>query len=267
MLVVLFNTNVSLSKLLLLYIFMLLYIAFVILFGVRLNAWDDENPGRCYHTENLSNENAAHPFVDIIYLVITSLYLFVSLEKASRTAISKIDEMILEAYIDDTSEGLSQGWNRLLSFLRKFLTVTRGSSLLEGIVRLDKKLQERLLRFYSSVLNDQVTAILTTLVQLPPHTYTLSALLDKTLPERLKRFFSSVLEDQIIVLLTALVQLPLHAYTLFALRASNEKYLSGESENTWGFGQVVALVLLGAVILEGIRCVAGKLELVALRLA
>jgi hypothetical protein len=40
----------------------------------------------------------------------------------------------------------------------------------------------------------------------------------------------------------------LYGYMAFAARQSNNLYLSGESENQWGFGQIVPLVLLVSVI-------------------
>ncbi|KAK6062627.1 hypothetical protein SCUP515_13182 [Seiridium cupressi] len=42
-------------------------------------------------------------------------------------------------------------------------------------------------------------------------------------------------------------------YMLYALRASNEAYLSGGSENEWGFGPVVALTLVASTCLECVR--------------
>lgn len=56
------------------------------------------------------------------------------------------------------------------------------------------------------------------------------------------------------VLILSFVQYPLHLYSVVALRVSNGRLLEGDSEDTWGFGQVVALVLLGAVLA---RCVYG----------
>lgn len=40
--------------------------------------------------------------------------------------------------------------------------------------------------------------------------------------------------------------------------SSNESYLSGDSENQWGFGQIAALVLLTSVVYECIRGVVGE---------
>jgi hypothetical protein len=49
----------------------------------------------------------------------------------------------------------------------------------------------------------------------------------------------------------AMLQSPLHIYSIFALRAANEQYLdSGSMERNWGFGQIVAIVLLGANVLS-----------------
>ena len=45
---------------------------------------------------------------------------------------------------------------------------------------------------------------------------------------------------------TGVLQFPLHLYNIFALRASNESFLtSGTTEQQWGFGQIVALVIVG----------------------
>jgi hypothetical protein len=41
------------------------------------------------------------------------------------------------------------------------------------------------------------------------------------------------------VLIIAMMQYPVHVYTVFALRIANEDRLDGDSENYWGFGQVV----------------------------
>ena len=60
------------------------------------------------------------------------------------------------------------------------------------------------------------------------------------------------------VLALALVQYPVHSYMVFALRNANEAQLVGDSENTCGFGQVVALALLGASVLECVRAAVGE---------
>ena len=47
------------------------------------------------------------------------------------------------------------------------------------------------------------------------------------------------------LILIAVLQYPLHLYMLIAIRESNRDTLGGDSEDSWGFGQIVALTLLG----------------------
>jgi hypothetical protein len=60
------------------------------------------------------------------------------------------------------------------------------------------------------------------------------------------------------IVLVALLQYPLHLYMVIALRAVNEGRLTGGSENAWGFGQIVALILMSATFLECVRGIAGR---------
>lgn len=55
---------------------MILYLAFSILFGVRLNDWNDEVSGQCYNSARTALLDSKHPYVDHIYLAITSLYVY-----------------------------------------------------------------------------------------------------------------------------------------------------------------------------------------------
>jgi hypothetical protein len=60
-----------------------------------------------------------------------------------------------------------------------------------------------------------------------------------------------------LLLLLATFQYAIHIYMIFAMRAANEHHLKGDSENSWGFGQVVAMVLLGSSVVQGIRAIIG----------
>jgi hypothetical protein len=61
---------------------------------------------------------------------------------------------------------------------------------------------------------------------------------------------------QSITLLFVLLQYPVHMYSVFALRAANEsRLMQGNTEQDWGFGQVVAVILLGSnvtMLVDGI---------------
>lgn len=61
------------------------------------------------------------------------------------------------------------------------------------------------------------------------------------------------------MVMLAMLQYPLHLYMVIALRAANEALLSGDSENEWGFGQIVALITAFSTIFECFRGVSGRL--------
>ena len=62
------------------------------------------------------------------------------------------------------------------------------------------------------------------------------------------------------IVTTGTLQFLLHVYTLAALRISNEPLLDNAAlENEWGFGQVVAMMMLAATLLECARGFEGKL--------
>jgi hypothetical protein len=48
----------------------------------------------------------------------------------------------------------------------------------------------------------------------------------------------------------AMLQYPVHLYSMIALRTSNAPLLHGDSENAWGFGQIVAVVTMFATLFE-----------------
>jgi hypothetical protein len=83
-------------------------------------------------------------------------------------------------------------------------------------------------------------------------------LLNKAIP--LLRLDPTFSEDpdakQTVALIIALIQYPVHTYSVFMMPAMNESHLvQGSTEQDWGFGQVVAITLLGSnivMLFEGI---------------
>jgi hypothetical protein len=69
-------------------------------------------------------------------------------------------------------------------------------------------------------------------------------------PPQLSEDGSSRISASFTVLTYALLQLPLHLYSVIALRVTNLSLLERDSENAWGFGQVVALVMVLATLSE-----------------
>jgi len=62
-----------------LYLFAILFTALVILVGIRVGDWNEEEQGHCYLTDGVSGSNSLHPSSDIIYVSITSVWLMVVL--------------------------------------------------------------------------------------------------------------------------------------------------------------------------------------------
>lgn len=56
------------------------------------------------------------------------------------------------------------------------------------------------------------------------------------------------------IVAVALLQYPLHLYMVVTMRTANKGALGGDSEDSWGFGQIVALTMLGFTIS---KCVEG----------
>ena len=68
------------------------------------------------------------------------------------------------------------------------------------------------------------------------------------------------LENQKQIIFIGALQFILHLYSLVALRTSNEKLLNNTAlENEWGFGQVIAIIMLAATLIECAKGFEGKL--------
>lgn len=200
--------------------------AFVIVFGMNLKQWDENTPGRCYYTHAIAAPSSSHPYVDTIYVAITCLYFLGSIGMCSLVAIftlhpkiDQVDHIFFELF------GVAQDNAKVALYGSSKLTITK---------KVVKSLKGRI----SSKLGDNHNAILI--------------------------FFQkfdalSVLKTgyKTSVLIIAMMQYPVHVYTVFALRIANEERLDGDSENDWGFGQVVALALLISSVLQCIRTVIG----------
>ncbi|KAI0131851.1 hypothetical protein BJ170DRAFT_222856 [Xylariales sp. AK1849] len=219
-------------------VFLALYFGFVIVFGLKLQQWDEGLSGRCYKTDAVSTLGSAHPYVDNIYLAITSLYMFASLSiclQAAKDSLSALLQSSIHPDPDDQSERL---WNLAIgrfNLIMGAITDLDLTSLATGATDGDA-IGSRSLWLYERFYRR--------LQELGWHT---------TLPGAEPGILLRPMDRATAVLCLALFQYPVHSYMIYALRSSNERYLSGDSENEWGFGQVVALVLVGSVVLECIR--------------
>jgi hypothetical protein len=103
-------------------VFGVLYLVFVILFGVQLGRWDDNVPGRCYNSRFLALPDADHPYVDKIYLGVTCFYMFGVLNMALVLAISRCE-------VDQVWGGLRPA----IEFCRVYTSTIDGSSRFLGL--------------------------------------------------------------------------------------------------------------------------------------
>lgn len=65
---------------------------------------------------------------------------------------------------------------------------------------------------------------------------------------------------QAVLLLVAIGQYIVHLYMAVSIRKDNKEYLAGDSEDQWGFGQVIAMVLLIPVVREIGKAYIGGLD-------
>jgi hypothetical protein len=63
----------------LIFIWFILYLTFVIIFGIRLGTWDVNVKGHCYNASKVALPDDPHPAVDFVYISLTCTYLCVSL--------------------------------------------------------------------------------------------------------------------------------------------------------------------------------------------
>jgi hypothetical protein len=204
--------------------FLCLYLAFVIMFGLKLGTWDDNIPGRCYYADGISMPNSLHPLGDGLYLAITSLYFFSSMAACGMVAINTSPQ------------------------LQRFLA-------LEHLIpNLDTQMTSlSIFELMSGAISDAIDFIYAGKLS--------SRELFRSIVQRFRKFIAVSLHEgspKFTILMLAMLQYPLHIYMIFALRAANDHLLKGDSENYWGFGQVVALVLLASSVLQGFRAILGN---------
>lgn len=60
-------------------LWVVLYLTYTCLFGIRLKSWNDDVPGHCYNGYKIAQPNALHPKVDFVYVSLTCSYVFISL--------------------------------------------------------------------------------------------------------------------------------------------------------------------------------------------
>ncbi|GJN82563.1 hypothetical protein PLIIFM63780_006103 [Purpureocillium lilacinum] len=65
------------------YLFAVMFLALTILLCIRLDEWaPDREPGRCYHAQLITADDASHPAADKTYVAITAIWMLVAMASA-----------------------------------------------------------------------------------------------------------------------------------------------------------------------------------------
>lgn len=209
-------------------IWSILYISFTIVFGIRLRSWNDEIPGQCYITSGIAAPSGKHPYVDHIYISITCFYVissfFLSLGINSYIGIYSAK---YRGHIKSATHAMN-GQLRQHLHPEYIELLNKAKSARDAM---DRRLRRNLSPDYIEALN-------------------------KAIPLLRDLYWGDPDAKQTMALGYALLQYPIHTYSVFMIRAMNESHLvQGSTEQDWGFGQVVAVTLLGSnvvILFEGI---------------
>lgn len=234
-------------------VFTSLYSAYVILFGLKLRDWDDNAPGLCYDTKGISTPESRHPDLDYVYLALTSFYLLGSLVLCLKPARESLLSRLRQAGV--TGRQGPRVLRSIYVLIYAFGTAVPvyGLSGLYGLWSLELAYPQQ----YEKI-KQKIKRRIRWLGEKIPRLRVVAPFASRV--RDYIAFYGDHVEAEasLLVLSLAMVQYPVHGYMLFALRHSNEAYLSGDSENSWGFGQVVALVLVAATIMDCVRSIISK---------
>ena len=201
--------NVLVSNSLWITAFCILYLVYAVLFGIALGRWDVNKLGHCYRDRGIASPGEQHPEADLVYLSITCLYMFsllyVSSTESHKTLV--LVDMLCPICIQET-------YNAHIG----------------GMALYEKKVNSAIGALFTKCISLFRILIRAKTTGLSPTT-PLSTVFDLQ---------KSFVEPALVIL--PLAQFLLHLYMVWAIRSANRMHLQGESEDTWGFGQVVALV-------------------------
>ncbi|RMJ04789.1 hypothetical protein CDV36_014540 [Fusarium kuroshium] len=216
--------NPKRTRILVFSVYTLLFLPFCAFLGTKLKNWDEKVPGRCYNTGLTASPDSMHPLAGMIYLGITCFW--------SITALVCCFNSKLDPYRSTTfpTESLQRGVEQLKTYM------------LDSLLRDIQSINQTRGGDYAGFFHWNPIFLV------PQCFFTFLYLL-----------FHPKAEYQVWALLPlAMAQYPLHLYMVIAIRIRNERFLEGDSENDWGFGQIIALVLCAATCIECIRGVSDK---------
>jgi hypothetical protein len=81
-------------------IWAVLFLVYIIIFGIRLQKWDYDIPAHCYRTTYTALPKASHPYVDHIYISVTCLFIAISFTYAISLSFGPQAQMLQKLWSD-----------------------------------------------------------------------------------------------------------------------------------------------------------------------
>lgn len=190
-------------------VFCILYFAYAVLFGIALGKWNVDKFGYCYRDRGITSPDQQHPEADHIYLSITCLNMF-SLLYGSFIESEK-PPVLVDTFLPDSIRQIYDKYVDAMASCEKKVNSAIGA------------LFTKCISLFPTPIRAKITD-LSSRLPLPP-------IFNLRNPS-----------TELGLVIVPVAQFLLYLYVVWAIRSANRMHLQGESEDTWGFGQVVALI-------------------------
>ncbi|CAG1966678.1 unnamed protein product [Fusarium graminearum] len=226
------------------------FIPFIIVFLIRIGRWDPSIPGYCYNSPTVNGKDAGFAYILItsIYSLIALYLCYISSQNGLPlfTWLLKVCLRLVLRFIDrhpriktvvQNRVGYSWTWTVLPpGFLLLGNSLSDHSSNDDPLAALDNNVYLRHLR-------PKLEPFIQLYQAYARHEKRVLSLYKEGSPAEKAPFIATI----------ALLQYPLHLTMAIIVRKRNERLLTGDSENQWGFGQIVALLLCAGTLVECFR--------------
>ncbi|KAJ3546279.1 hypothetical protein NM208_g1646 [Fusarium decemcellulare] len=238
--------DVRLSQKLFLAAYFCIFMSFTAVFSLRLGQWDINKPGHCYVIP-VGPRSSFDLLFDEIYILITAQYSAITIilgYRSSQTLPSELHQKLEQPMTSSIVKAakllrLEKFLSGLDAFKQRFLSIMKFMARITDVSNLSRR--QRLVRYIliAALILLFLTPVLAGFLAL----WYLNVIFVRGKQEDIASYIAIV----------SLVQGTIHLGVAIALRIRNKKELHGDSESTWGFGQIISLLLLAGTLTECIR--------------
>ncbi|KAF5004043.1 hypothetical protein FDECE_9456 [Fusarium decemcellulare] len=231
-----------------------IFTSFIAVLCIRLAQWDINKPGDCHIS--LTGDPSTLG-IEVSYIAITAPYSLIAIlicYRSNQTSPSKLRQKVWQPMARAIAKvarllRLKEFFSGLSVFLTRVFTVKKPEVPITDISNLSRR--GIFVRFISTATRIQVSVMFLPFSMV----WALSRILVRGKPE----------EKAPLIAVAALIQGPLHLGVAIVLRIRNEEELEGDSESTWGFGQIIPLLLLAGTLIECVRGISDYRKAVKLK--